>query len=119
MFTKNERVVNTVSDMVEKRIDTVTSLDLSRITGKRHKDVMRDIRQEIERTDLECPDISKHFILSTRIDCWNRVQPVYILDRMGVLWLIGRYGRYNFRIRKDLAELYTSMNDYGTIYKKY
>ena len=119
MFTKNDKIVNTVSNLIEKRIDTVTSLDLSRITGKRHKDVMRDIRQEIERADLECPDISRHFTLSTRIDCRGKIQPIYILDRMGVLWLIGRYGRYNFRICKDLAELYTSMNDDGTIYKKY
>lgn len=119
MFTKNEKIVNAVSDMVEKRIDTVTSLDLAKITGKWHKDVMRDIRQEIKRTDLECPDISRHFVLSTRVDCRGKVQPIYILDRVGVLWLIGRYGRYNYRIRKDLAELYTSMNDYGTIYKKY
>lgn len=71
-----------------KRDDTLTisSLEIAELTGKRHRDVMRDIRKML--TELE-EDISS--TLRTSSDSYGRPREHFVLDRYHTEVLITGY----------------------------
>lgn len=76
-----------MNELILKKIE-MTSLELSEITGKRHDNVMRDIRNEIEALGEEAALI---FEESTYKDVNNQNRPCYIFGRDGAMQLALKY----------------------------
>ena len=66
----------------------LTFRDIASYTGKRHSDVLRDIRTEIEKWNLPR---NVHFIETFYICKSNEARPMYNITRDGVIILIHRY----------------------------
>ena len=79
--------------------ETMSSLEISQITGKEHKNVMRDIN------DLLLQGVDKlNFELTSYIDKSNRTQKMFILTKKGVLfWRDG----YKMRTAKWFLDNFT------------
>lgn len=70
---------------------TMTSREVAEITGKRHADVLRDIKDEIEKLENKGLDTERIFALSEYSDNTGRKLPQYDLTKEGVLQLAARY----------------------------
>lgn len=68
------------------RAETMTSLEIAEVIGKRHSDVMRDIRNLITQGVGE-----RNFALTSYIDKSNRQSPCYELTWKGCLILASGY----------------------------
>lgn len=79
--------------------NTLTSLEVAEITGKDHKSILRDIRDEIEKLGEERGRLI--FVPTEYTDNFNRKQPAFLLNYKGVLQL---GARYNAEIRFKLIE---------------
>ena len=67
---------------------TITSLEVAELTGKRHDQVLRDIRNIISQLD----EIGRHnFVETSYTDSWNREQTCYRLTKEGCLCLVSGY----------------------------
>lgn len=69
----------------------MTSLEVAEITGKEHKSVLRDIRDEIEKLVSQRIFTEHIFVPSEYQDKTGRTLPMYILTKEGVLQLAARY----------------------------
>lgn len=69
----------------------ITSMQIAEITGKRHDNIMRDIKDEIEKLQNGGIHTDLKFELSERKDPTGRKIPYYILSKEGVLQLAARY----------------------------
>ena len=72
-------------------VTQMTSLEVAEVTGKRHADIMRDIRDEIEKLESQGFSTERIFALSAYQDRTGRTLPMYVLTREGVLQLAARY----------------------------
>ena len=72
-------------------VTQMTSIEVAEITGKRHADVIRDIRDEIEKLTSQGIFTERIFALSEYQDKTGRTLPMYVLTREGVLQLAARY----------------------------
>ena len=72
-------------------VTQMTSLEVAEITGKEHKSVLRDIRDEIEKLISQGIFTEHIFVPSEYQDRTGRTLPMYILTREGVLQLAARY----------------------------
>ena len=87
-------MVNDIINLNNKR--TMTSLEIADIVNKEHKNVMRDIRDEISKLGVEKGQLI--FEPSSYINSQNKEQPMFLLTLDGVLQLGARYSaevRYN------------------------
>jgi len=83
---------------------TMTSLDIAEITGKRHADVMRDIRNEIESLGEEIG--LSIFAQSTYINSQGKTQPCFEFGRKGAMQLAMKYDAITrFKVIEHLDEL--------------
>lgn len=87
---------------------TITSLEIAELTGKRHHNVTRDIRNIIE--DLEDQQINTaiNFDCSEYVDNSGRSLPMYVLSKKGALLLASGYDtvlRYKIIERLEKLEL--------------
>lgn len=75
----------------------MSSNDISEITGKRHKNVVKDIREEVDSlknidvTLLEDKFGRKLFEESVYTDKKGRLQPNFLLTKFGIIQIMGRY----------------------------
>lgn len=76
-----------VGDTINAR-ETMSSLEIAELTGKRHADVMRDIRNITEQLGYEG---ERNFALSSYISEQNKELPMYVLDKKGSLCLASGY----------------------------
>lgn len=67
----------------------MTSLDVAEVTGKEHKNIMRDIRNEIEELGEEVGQLI--FEPIERFDSRNRKQPAYEFGKDGAMQLALKY----------------------------
>lgn len=73
-------------------INMITSLELSKLFGKKHFHVMRDIRDIIKTLQDDGIELEPdNFKLSNYKDSYGRSQSIYILDKIGVVTLMTRY----------------------------
>ena len=72
-------------------VTQMTSLEVAEITGKEHKSVLRDIRDEIEKLESQRIFTEHIFVPSEYQDRTGRTLPMYVLTREGVLQLAARY----------------------------
>ena len=71
--------------------DTMTSLEIVEVTGKKHADVLRDIRDEIEKLEKQGIIAERIFASGEYLDKNNQSRPMYNLTKEGVLQLAARY----------------------------
>lgn len=69
----------------------MTSMEIAELTGKRHDNILRDIKDEIEKLENAGIDTALKFEVSTRKDTTGRVIPCYKISKEGVLQLAARY----------------------------
>ena len=74
--------------MIEKKNFLMTSLDIAKYTKKLHKNILRDIREEITKWSLP---YDTHFIETFYVRKTNEARPMYNITREGVIILIHRY----------------------------
>lgn len=72
---------------------SITSMQISEIIGKRHDNVMRDIRDETEKLHASGISTDLKFALSERTDPTGRKIPYYILSKEGVSSISNRLNR--------------------------
>lgn len=69
----------------------MTSRDIAKITGKEHKNVLSDIRNEIESIEKEGLSTELIFQLSEYKDSTGRKLPMYSMGREGAMQIATRY----------------------------
>lgn len=72
-------------------VTQMTSLEVAEITGKRHDQILRDIRDEKEKLISQGIFADHIFVEGEYIDKNNQRRPMYVLKRDGVLQLAARY----------------------------
>ena len=91
----NQLIVNAIE---------MTSLDMAEIVGKEHKNVMRDIRNEILSLGEEIGQLI--FEPTERLDSHNRKQPIYTFGRNGAMQLALKYDALTrYKVIKHIEEL--------------
>ena len=84
----------------------MTSREIAEITGKRHDNIMRDIRVEKEKLDLEGIDTHLIFEESSYINSQGKELPQYLLSKDGVMMLAMKYDTVTrYKITQKLNEL--------------
>ena len=68
---------------------TMTSLEIAEITGKEHYNILRDVRDEIDKLGTEREQLI--FEESCYINEQNKKQPMYVANVQGILQLGARY----------------------------
>ncbi|BBM48429.1 phage regulatory protein Rha [Leptotrichia wadei] len=68
---------------------TMTSLEIAEITGKEHYNILRDVRDEIDKLGTERGQLI--FEESYYINEQNKKQPMYVANVQGILQLGARY----------------------------
>ncbi|MGE6893807.1 phage antirepressor KilAC domain-containing protein [Priestia flexa] len=82
----------------------VTSRDIAEWTGKRHDNVMRDIRQEVEELGEEIGALI--FEESSYINSQNKKQPCYKFGKKGTMQLILKYDAVvRYKVIEKIEEL--------------
>ena len=88
--------------------NTLTSLEVAEITGKDHKSILRDIRDEINKLGEERGRLI--FVPTEYTDNFNRNQPAFLLNYKGVLQLGARYNaETRFRLIEKIEQLQKPM----------
>ena len=91
---------------------TMTSREIAEVTGKRHADVLRDIKDEIEKLENKGLDTERIFALSEYSDNTGRKLPQYDLTKEGVFQLAARYDAV---VRFKLIERATKPKQFSKI----
>ena len=108
MYRKKNDAIELIEKARQNRLTSIKSYELAELLNKQHKAILRDIRQELERTDINGIDTSKIFIPDVENDYRNRPRTIYIITAQGILHLLARYGRYDSHLRYHSAD---SLND--------
>lgn len=88
--------------------NTLTSLEVAEITGKDHKSILRDIRDEIDKLGEERGRLI--FVPTEYTDNFNRKQPAFLLNYKGVLQLGARYNaETRFKLIEKIEQLQKPM----------
>lgn len=82
----------------------MTSLDIAEVTGKRHADVMRDVRKEIDALGREVAQ--RIFAPGSYKDKNNQERPCYEFGKDGAMQLALKYdAKTRYRVIKRIEEL--------------
>ena len=88
--------------------NTLTSLDVAEITGKDHKNILADIRDEISKLGEERGRLI--FQQSCYTNLQNKQQPMFLLNYKGVLQLGARYNaETRFKLIEKIEQLQKPM----------
>jgi phage antirepressor YoqD-like protein len=91
------------NEIVHPSTLTMTSREVSKLTGKRHAHVLRDIDSLLETLN---PDLGLGFTSSTYVDSSGKVNRQVVMDRDSVYCLMTGYdSTARMRVIKRLAEL--------------
>ena len=92
---------------IENR-NTLTSLEIAEVTGKEHKNILADIRDEISKLGTERAELI--FQLSEYKDTTGRKLPMYLLNSKGILQLGARYSaKTRFKLIEKIEQLQKPM----------
>ena len=88
--------------------NTLTSLEVAEITGKEHKNILSDIRDEISKLGEERGRLI--FQRSYYTNLQNKQQPMFLLNYKGVLQLGARYNaETRFKLIEKIEQLQKPM----------
>lgn len=92
-----------MNQLVEQDVQ-MTSLDIAEVTGKRHADVMRDIRNEIKNLGEEIGQ--RIFAQSSYTNSQNKIQPCYTFGKKGAMQLALKYDAVTrYKVIERIEEL--------------
>lgn len=92
-------------DLTKKDL-VMTSRELAELTNKEHKNVIRDIRKEKEKLEMEGISTELIFELSEYQDSTGRTLPMFLLSKDGVMMLAMKYDTITrYKITQKLNEL--------------
>lgn len=92
-----------LTKLTEVNKDVISSLEIAELTGKRHADVMRDIRNLLEQIDDED---KRSFALSSYVSEQGKELPCYAMTKKGSLCLASGYdARLRMKIINRWEEL--------------
>lgn len=80
-----------VSETTLNGLPAMTSLEISEITGKNHKHVLRDIAKMATALESRGPDLDRQIINTQYTDGRGKSQPMAILDKRRTFVLLSRY----------------------------
>jgi len=80
-----------MKDLVNIKSEELTSRLMAEMTGKRHADVVRDIKDEIKRLQLPENKVERIFALVEYVDKKGERRPMYKLTEKGWLQMAARY----------------------------
>lgn len=90
--------------------DFMNSLDIAEVTGKRHADVMRDVRNEINELGSEIGE--RIFALTSYKDRSNRDSPCYSFGKEGAMQLALKYDALTrYKVIQYIEKLESASND--------
>lgn len=69
----------------------MTSIEVAELTGKEHKNILADIRDESKKLEIQGIRAELIFQPGEYLDKNNQARPMYILSKEGVLQLAARY----------------------------
>lgn len=98
---------------------TMTSLEISEITGKEHKNVLADIRDEENKLLEIDPELIRDstgrliFEPTTFVDTWNREKIMYRLTVSGIYQIMARYSAHIRRLIVLKLELLSEIAKFG------
>lgn len=82
----------------------MSSLDLVELIGKEHKNIMRDIRNEIQELGEEIGQLI--FEQSSYVNSQNKQQPCYVFGKEGAMQLALKYdAKIRYKVIKKIEEL--------------
>lgn len=114
---KNEKLEEFLENLPIDKDYYITSLELAEIMGKRHSNMLNDIKQESEELrSLGGIDVTKLFDESFYITRNNRRCLQFKISTNGVLQLMSRYARRSFRIRCCIVKLHGYLNREAVFY---
>lgn len=94
--------------------DFMNSLGIAEVTGKRHADVMRDVRNEINELGSEIGE--RIFALTSYKDRSNRDSPCYSFGKEGAMQLALKYDALTrYKVIQYIEKLESASNDPITI----
>jgi len=106
-----------MNELMTKNDIRMTSLDISELVNKEHKNVMRDIRNEIESLGKEIGQLI--FEPTKRTDSQNKKQPCYEFGKDGAMQLALKYdAKTRFKVIKRIEELENSQSGLPSNYKE-
>lgn len=97
-----------VKKINKKEVNVVTSLDIAETFGKRHADVLRDIK------NLACSDdfAQRNFAQSSYINSQNKIQPMYFITRDGfALLVMGYTGEKAMQFKEAYIKQFNQMEE--------
>ena len=101
-------------DLTKKDL-VMTSRELAELTNKEHKNVIRDIRVEKEKLEMEGISTELIFELSEYQDSTGRTLPMFLLSKDGVMMLAMKYDTITrYKITQKLNELENKIKLPGT-----
>ena len=101
-------------DLTKKDL-VMTSRELAELTNKEHKNVIRDIRKEKEKLEMEGISTELIFELSEYQDSTGRTLPMFLLSKDGVMMLAMKYDTITrYKITQKLNELENKIKLPGT-----
>ena len=95
-----------MNELVKMEKETITSLEVAELTGKRHDHVMRDIKRLISQ-GVGVPSFGE----SSYKDGQNRKQPMYKINKEGALILASGY---NPKIRELIIKRWLELESHFT-----
>lgn len=101
-----------MQELMENGIE-MTSRELAELTGKNHADVMRDIRDEVEKLKKEGEIGLSIFAESKYINSQNKEQPMFSFGKEGAMQIAMRYSaiiRRKVILRLEELEKKTSLS---------
>src|SRR5690625_6186 len=99
-----------MNELMTKNDIRMTSLDISELVNKEHKNVMRDIRNEIESLGKEIGQLI--FEPTKRTDSQNKKQPCYEFGKDGAMQLALKYdAKTRFKVIKRIEELESGISN--------
>ena len=72
-------------------VNTMTSIEVAELTGKEHKNILADIRDESKKLEIQGIRAELIFQPGEYLDKNNQARPMYNLTKEGVLQLAARY----------------------------
>lgn len=92
-----KRYVEQLEMMITKDDVFMNSKQIAELTGKDHKKVLEDIRDELSKIEkmgkvyIKDSNGEELFRMSSYTDTQNKVRPLYIMNRSGIYQILARY----------------------------
>ena len=103
--------------MITKDDVFMNSKQIAELTGKEHRRVLEDIRDELDKIEKMGKTYTKDsngeelFRMSAYTDSQNKVQPLYIINRSGIYQILARYSATVRRLIISRIEVLDTMLD--------